>query len=71
MVNQIYRPEQKLNKANTSDIEAPFLNLHLPTVNGFVFSKIYNKLDILVFDIVDYPFLDGDVRCLKDTFWIA
>ena len=25
MVNQIYRPELQLNKANTSDTEAPFL----------------------------------------------
>ena len=25
MVNQIYAPELKLNKANTSDTEAPFL----------------------------------------------
>ena len=29
MVNQIYPPEQKLNKANTSDTEAPFLELHV------------------------------------------
>ena len=29
MVNQIYLPELQLNKANTSDTEAPFLNLHL------------------------------------------
>ena len=26
MVNQIYPPELKLNKANTSDTEAPFLD---------------------------------------------
>ena len=29
MVNQIYPPELQLNKANTSDTEAPFLDLHL------------------------------------------
>ena len=29
MVNQIYLPELQLNKANTSDTEAPFLYLHL------------------------------------------
>ena len=28
MVNQIYRTELQLNKANTSDTEAPFLDLH-------------------------------------------
>ena len=30
-VNQIYQPEQLLNKANTTDIEAPFFYLHLST----------------------------------------
>ena len=39
MVNQIYQPELKLNKANTSDTEAPFLDLHLSISNGFVSSK--------------------------------
>ena len=29
MVNQIYPPELQLNKANTSDTEAPFLDLYL------------------------------------------
>ena len=29
MVNRIYPPELLLNKANTSDTEAPFLDLHL------------------------------------------
>ena len=40
MVNQIYPPELQLNKANTSDSEAPFLDLHLSISNGFVSSKI-------------------------------
>ena len=35
MVNQIYPPELQLNKANTSDTEAPFLDLHLSISNGF------------------------------------
>ena len=29
MVNQIYPPEQQLNKANITDTEAPFLDLFL------------------------------------------
>ena len=59
MVNRIYPPELQLNKANTSDTEAPFLDLHLSISNGFVSSKIYDKRDD--FDIVNFPFLDGDV----------
>ena len=61
MVNQIYPPELQLNKANTSDTEAPFLDLHLSISNGFVSSKIYDKRDDFDFDIVDFPFLDDDV----------
>ena len=61
MVNNIYRSELVLNKANTSDAEAPFLDLHLSISNGFISSKIYDKRDDFDFDIVNFPFLDGDV----------
>ena len=61
MVNRIYLPELQLNKANTSDTEAPFLGLHLSISNGFVSSKIYDMRDDFDFDIVNFPFLDGDV----------
>ena len=61
MVNQIYPPELQLNKANTSDTEAPFFDLHLHISNGFVTFIIYGKLDDFDFDIVNFPFLDGDV----------
>ena len=61
MVNRIYPPELQLNNANTSDTEAPFLDLHLSISNGFVSSKIYDKRDDFDFDKVNFPFLDGDV----------
>ena len=61
MVNQIYPPELQYYKVNTSDTEAPFLDLHLSISNGFVSSKIYDKRDDFDFDIVKFPFLDGDV----------
>ena len=60
MVNRIYPPELQLNKANTSDTDAPVLDLHLSILNGFVSNKIY-KRDDFDFDIVNFPFLDGDV----------
>ena len=37
------------------------LDLHLSISNGFVSSKIYDKRDDFDFDIVNFPFLDGDV----------
>ena len=61
MVNRIYPPELQLNKANTSGTEAPFLELHISISNGFVSFKIYDKRDDFDFDIVNFPFLDGDV----------
>ena len=61
MINQIYPSELQLNKANTSDTEAPCLDLHLSISNDFVSSKIYDKRDDFNFDIVNFPFLDGDV----------
>ena len=61
MVNQIYPAELKLNKANTSDTEAPFLDLRIYISNGYVSSKINDKRDDFDFDIVNFPFLDGDV----------
>ena len=36
MVKHIYPPELHLNKANNTDTEAPFLDLHLSIANGFV-----------------------------------
>ena len=56
MVNRIYPPELQLNKANTSDTDAPFLDLHLSISNGFVSSKIYDKRDDFDFDIVIFHF---------------
>ena len=56
MVKQIYPHELQLHKANNTDTEAPFLDLHLSIANGFVFSKIYDKRDDFDFDIVNFPF---------------
>ena len=62
MVGQIYPTELQLNKANSSDTEAPFLDLNL-SITGIVSSKIYDKWDDFNFEIVNFLFLDGDVLC--------
>ena len=61
MVSQIYPSELQLNKANTSDTEAAFLDLNLSISNDIVSTKIYDKLDGFDFEIVKFSFLDGDV----------
>ena len=59
MADRIYPTELKLNRANSSNTEAPFLDLNLCISNGTVSTKIYDKRDD--FDIVNFPVLDGDV----------
>ena len=61
MVNFICPLELQLNKANVSGTEALYLNLHLSISDGFVKTKFYDKRDDIDFDIVNFPFLDGDV----------
>ena len=61
MVNRIYPSKLQLNKANVSDAETSFLDLNLSISNGFVKTKIYDKRDDFDFDILNFPFLDGDV----------
>ena len=53
--------ELGLNKANPSDTEGPFLDIDLSITNGIVSTKIYDKRDDFNFEIVNFPFLDGDV----------
>ena len=60
-LSQIYPSELQLNKANASDTEAAFLDLHLSISNDIVSTKIYDKRDDFDFEIVNFPFLDGDV----------
>ena len=61
MASQLYPSELHLNKANTSDTQATFLDLHLSISNDIVSTKIYNKHDNFDFEIVNFPILDGDV----------
>ena len=55
MVSQIYPLDLQLNKTNTSDIEAAFLDLHLSISNDIVSTKIDDKPDDFDFEIVNFP----------------
>ena len=61
MVDRIYPTELKLIRANSSNTEAHFLDLNLCISNGTVSTKICDKRDDFDFDIVNFPFLDGNV----------
>ena len=59
ILSQIYPSELQLNKANTSDTEAAFLDLHLSISNDIVSTK-NDKRDDLDLEIVNFPFSDCD-----------
>ena len=57
IVNQIYPPELQLNTANTSDAKVPFW-IYISLFQTALFPPKFDDFD---FDIVNIPFLDGDV----------
>ena len=69
MVSQIYPSELQLNKTNSSNTEAPVLNLHLTISDGAFSFQIYDKRDDFDFDIVNFPFLDGDTP-RASSYWV-
>ena len=58
MICQIFPSGLQLNKANTSESKAAFLDLHLSISNYIVSTKIYDKRDDFDFEIVNFLFLD-------------
>ena len=61
MEGKIYPTELHLNKANSSDTEAPFVDLNMSITNDIVSSKIDYKWSDFSFEIVNFRFLDGGV----------
>ena len=61
MVGRICPSGLRLNGANVSDAEASFLDLHLSISDGFVEAGVGDRRDYFDFDVVGFPFLDGDV----------
>ena len=61
MVNQIYPSELQLDKANTSDTEAMFLDLQLSISNDLFLPKYMINVTICILKWSISHFLDGDV----------
>ena len=70
MVGQIYPIEFQLNKANSFDTEALFLDLTLSITNGIVSYKSYDRWDDFNFEIVNFPFLMEMFRALLPMVYI-
>ena len=58
--SHIYPTELQLNKANSSDTEAPFWDLDWSITKSIVLTKINDKQDFNI-EKVNFPFVDGDV----------
>ena len=67
MVNRIYHAELQLNKANSSDTEAPFLDLNLSISNGTVSLKFMINGTILILILLISRFL-MDVHHMTFTY---
>ena len=61
LMSQNYPSELHLNKANSSETEAPLLDLHLSILGGFSSCEINDKRDYFDFEIARFPCLDWDV----------
>ena len=68
MVDRIYPTELQLNRANSSDTEALFLDLNLYIYLMVQFPPKF-MINGKIFDIVNFPFLDGDV--LRRTSYVV
>ena len=61
LASQIYPSELQLNIAYTFDTKVAFLDLYLSISSDMVSTKMYDEREEFDFEIVDFPFLDGDV----------
>ena len=64
----LLRNMEPLNKPNSSNTQAPCFDVNLCISNGTV-SPQNDKWDNFDFDIVNFPFLDGDVP-RRISYWV-
>ena len=64
IISQKYSPKDNIPiqlHIKVSDTDAAFLDLHSSMSDGFIKNKMFDKRVNVDFDIVNFPFLDGDV----------
>ena len=71
LINQCYPSELQLNKANSSETEAPYLDLHLSNLDKFISCKHYNKREGFGFEIVNFPYLNENVPRRANGVYIS
>ena len=61
LIRQICHSDLQMDKAHSSETEAPLLDLHLPILDWFISRKIHDKPDDFDFEVVNISYLDGNV----------
>ena len=61
MALSIYPEAMKLNKENSDNQKATFLDLDETIINNKIIVKVYDKRDDYKFEIVNYPRLSGNI----------
>ena len=60
-IHKIYPNELVLNLSCLSNTDAAYLDLHLTINNNMIKTSLYDKRDDFNFEIVNFPFLDGNI----------
>ena len=61
MLSDIYPPEMIVNKTNISVRKTNFLDLTISIFRGKFYIKLYDKRNDYDFEVINYPFLDGNI----------
>ena len=61
VLSLIYPPEMVVNKTNISVCKSTFLDLQISIYRGKFLVKLYDKRRDYSFEVISYPFLDGNV----------
>ena len=61
VLSDIYPPEMIVNKTNISVRKTNFLDLTISIYRGKFYIKLYDKRNDYDFEVINYPFLDGNI----------
>ena len=61
IISDIYPPEMVVSKANISVRKTHFLDLTISIYRGKFYIILYDKRNDYSFEVINYPFLDGNI----------
>ena len=61
VLSDIYPAEMIINKTNISTCKTTFLDLNISIYMGRFYVQLYNKSTDYNFEVINYPFLDGNI----------